>query len=166
MLFEGLSISAKDIGSVTCIRLMEDRFISIENKTTYLRYTPDNTVTFYSGGYIDRYQRDFLRKVYSDNPNIDYMHFGDIDVGGFLIHRHLCRAVGARFNLYRMGIRELEDPRFQPCRKKLTENDRSRMKGLMEEEEYREVLAYMDEHDVKLEQEIISYYEEREREVL
>ena len=67
------------------------------------------------------------------------------------------------FNLYRMGIRELEDPRFQPCRKKLTENDRIRMKGLMEEEEYREVLAYMDEHDVKLEQEIISYYEEREQ---
>ena len=33
----------------------------------------------------------------------------------------------------------------------------------MEEEEYREVLAYMDEHDVKLEQEIISYYEEREQ---
>ena len=113
-----------------------------------------------------RYQVRFLEKVLQDNPELECLHFGDIDVGGFLIHRHLCHAVGARFNLYRMGIRELEDPRFKPCRKKLTENDRSRMKRLMEEEEYREVLAYMDEHDVKLEQEIISYYEERERQVL
>ena len=62
-----------------------------------------------------------------------------------------------------MGIRELEDPRFSSCRKKLTENDRSRMKELMEAEEYRDVLKYMDEHDVKLEQEIISYYERRKQ---
>ena len=57
-----------------------------------------------------------------------------------------------------MGIAQLEDDRYKPCRKKLTENDRNRMKGLMEEDAYRDVLRYMDEHDVKLEQEIISYY--------
>ena len=37
------------------------------------------------------------------------------------------------------------------------------MKELMEAEEYRDVLKYMDEHDVKLEQEIISYYERRKQ---
>ena len=162
----GIAVLSGDIQDLVKIRVRSPRLMTVENKTSYQRMQPEGTALVYLGGFAVRYQVRFLEKVLQDNPELECLHFGDIDVGGFLIHRHLCRAVGARFNLYRMGIRELEDPRFQPCRKKLTENDRSRMKGLMEEEEYREVLAYMDEHDVKLEQEIISYYEERERQVL
>lgn len=159
----GIAVLSGDIQDLVKIRVGSPRLMTVENKTSYQRMQPEGTALVYLGGFAVRYQVRFLEKVLQDNPELECLHFGDIDVGGFLIHRHLCRAVGARFNLYRMGIRELEDPRFQPCRKKLTENDRSRMKGLMEEEEYREVLAYMDEHDVKLEQEIISYYEEREQ---
>ena len=159
----GIAVLSGDIQDLVKIRVGSPRLMTVENKTSYQRMQPEGTALVYLGGFAVRYQVCFLEKVLQDNPELECLHFGDIDVGGFLIHRHLCRAVGARFNLYRMGIRELEDPRFQPCRKKLTENDRIRMKGLMEEEEYREVLAYMDEHDVKLEQEIISYYEERER---
>ena len=162
----GIAVLSGDIQDLVKIRVRSPRLMTVENKTSYQRMQPEGTALVYLGGFAVRYQVRFLEKVLQDNPELECLHFGDIDVGGFLIHRHLCRAVGARFNLYRMGIRELEDPRFKPCRKKLTENDRSRMKGLMEEEEYREVLAYMDEHDVKLEQEIISYYEERERQVL
>ena len=162
----GIAVLSGDIQDLVKIRVRSPSLMTVENKTSYQRMQPEGTALVYLGGFAVRYQVCFLEKVLQDNPELECLHFGDIDVGGFLIHRHLCRAVGARFNLYRMGIRELEDPRFQPCRKKLTENDRIRMKGLMEEEEYREVLAYMDEHDVKLEQEIISYYEERERQVL
>lgn len=159
----GIAVLSGDIQDLIRIRVRSPRLMTVENKTSYQRMYPESAALVYLGGFAVRYQILFLEKVLHDNPELECFHFGDIDVGGFLIHRHLCRAVGARFNLYRMGIRELEDPRFKPCRKKLTENDRSRMKGLMEEEEYREVLAYMDEHDVKLEQEIISYYEEREQ---
>lgn len=162
----GIAVLSGDIQDLVKIRVRSPRLMTVENKTSYQRMQPEGTALVYLGGFAVRYQVRFLEKVLQDNPELECLHFGDIDVGGFLIHRHLCRAVGSYFNLYRMGIRELEDPRFQLCRKKLTENDRSRMKGLMEEEEYREVLAYMDEHDVKLEQEIISYYEERERQVL
>lgn len=161
----GIAVLSGDIQDLVKIRVRSPRLMTVENKTSYQRMQPEDTALVYLGGFAVRYQVRFLENVLQDNPELECLHFGDIDVGGFLIHRHLCRAVGARFNLYRMGIRELEDPRFQLCRKKLTENDRSRMKGLMEEEEYREVLAYMDEHDVKLEQEIISYYEERERQL-
>ena len=161
----GIAVLSGDIQDLVKIRVRSPSLMTVENKTSYQRMQPEGTALVYLGGFAVRYQVRFLEKVLQDNPELECLHFGDIDVGGFLIHRHLCRAVGARFNLYRMGIRELEDPRFQPCRKKLTENDRSRMKRLMEEEEYREVLAYMDEHDVKLEQEIISYYEERERQL-
>ena len=159
----GIAVLSGDIQDLVKIRVGSPRLMTVENKTSYQRMQPEGTALVYLGGFAVRYQVRFLEKVLQDNPELECLHFGDIDVGGFLIHRHLCRAVGSYFNLYRMGIRELADPRFQLCRKKLTENDRSRMKGLMEEEEYREVLAYMDEHDVKLEQEIISYYEERER---
>ena len=159
----GIAVLSGDIQDLVKIRVGSPRLMTVENKTSYQRMQPEGTALVYLGGFAVRYQVRFLEKVLHDNPELECLHFGDIDVGGFLIHRHLCRAVGARFNLYRMGIRELEDPRFKPCRKKLTENDRSRMKRLVEEEEYREVLAYMDEHDVKLEQEIISYYEEREQ---
>ena len=162
----GIAVLSGDIQDLVKIRVRSPRLMTVENKTSYQRMQPEGTALVYLGGFAVRYQVRFLEKVLQDNPELECLHFGDIDVGGFLIHRHLCRAVGSYFNLYRMGIRELEDPRFQLCRKKLTENDRSRMKGLMEEEEYREVLAYMDEHDVKLEQEIISYYEEREWQVL
>ena len=161
----GIAVLSGDIQDLVKIRVRSPRLMTVENKTSYQRMQPEGTALVYLGGFAVRYQVRFLEKVLQDNPELECLHFGDIDVGGFLIHRHLCRAVGSYFNLYRMGIRELEDPRFQLCRKKLTENDRSRMKGLMEEEEYREVLAYMDEHDVKLEQEIISYYEERERQL-
>lgn len=39
----------------------------------------------------------------------------------------------------------------------------SRLEALMEEDLYNEVSSYMKEHNVKLEQEIVSYYLELER---
>lgn len=58
-----------------------------------------------------------------------------------------------------MGVQQLKDERFQHCLRGLTELDQSRLLTLMEEAPYREVLQYMLEHNVKLEQEIVSYYE-------
>ena len=48
--------------------------------------------------------------------------------------------------------------RFCHCLKELTDNDLGRMEALAGEEAYRETLAYMRSHRVKLEQEIVSYY--------
>lgn len=159
----GIAILSGDIQDLLKIRVSAPWLMTVENKTSYQRMQAEGTALVYLGGFAARYQILFLEKVLQDNPKLECFHFGDIDVGGFLIHRHLCRAVGTYFNMHCMGIRELEDPRFSSCRKKLTENDRSRMKELMEAEEYRDVLKYMDEHDVKLEQEIISYYERRKQ---
>lgn len=157
----GIAILSSDLQDLLKIRVSSPRLMTVENKTSYQRMQAEGTALLYLGGFAARYQILFMAKVLQDNPRIECFHFGDIDVGGFLIHRHLCRTVGAYFKMHCMGIRELEDPRFSSCRKKLTDNDRSRMKSLMEAEEYRDVLEYMDEHDVKLEQEIISYYERR-----
>ncbi len=134
------------------------RLISVENKTSYMRCSEADTAYFYLGGYANRFQRDFLKKVYEDNPGLEYLHFGDIDAGGFYIHENLCRITGIPFRLYRMSVEELRDLRFQTCLLTLSGNDRRRLKALRECRLYRDVVQYMLEHDVKLEQEIVSYY--------
>lgn len=60
-----------------------------------------------------------------------------------------------------MGIQQLCDIRFSHCLRELTDNDMIRLEALMEEDLYKEVLNYMKEHNVKLEQEIVSYYLEQ-----
>ena len=53
---------------------------------------------------------------------------------------------------------ELADPRCQTCLLELSRNDKRRLKSLKEDERYRETVQYMLEQNVKLEQEIVSYY--------
>ena len=111
------------------------------------------------GGYATRSQRDFLKKIYYDNPSLTYRHFGDIDAGGLYIHEHLCRVTGIPFQMHLMSRAELEDVRFQSCLCSLSDNDRLRLESLEKQEVYRDLTEYMLERGVKLEQEIVSYYE-------
>ncbi|MCD8073953.1 MAG: DUF2220 domain-containing protein [Lachnospiraceae bacterium] len=154
----GAALLSSDVADIRRIIVSCPVVMTIENKASYQRMSCSDRALFYLGGFAGRAQLRFLKKVIQDNPQCSYYHFGDIDVGGFLIHRHLCRALSWKFELYCMGIRQLRDERFGPCLKTLTENDRSRMKTLCGEEAYRPVLAYMKEKGVKLEQEIVSYY--------
>lgn len=154
----GIAVNSKDIESLKRITADAEKIMTVENKTSYQRVNDSNIAAIYLGGYATRYQVLFLQKVIRDNPEITCCHFGDIDVGGFLIHRHLCNATGKKFGLHCMGIEELEDDRFKKCHKELTDNDRKRMQLLASEEPYVQIVRYMEEHNVKLEQEIISYY--------
>ncbi|MCI9448267.1 MAG: DUF2399 domain-containing protein [Lachnospiraceae bacterium] len=156
----GIAISSKDIGNIRNIKVCAPELMTVENKTSYQRLDAARTTAayLYLGGFASRSQIAFLRKVIAENPSLTYYHFGDIDVGGFLIHRHLCQATGKEFSLYCMGVGQLTDERFCHCLKELTDNDLGRMEALAGEEAYRETLAYMRSHRVKLEQEIVSYY--------
>ena len=60
-----------------------------------------------------------------------------------------------------MGIQQLCDIRFRHCLRELTENDVIRLESLIDDAAYGEVLKYMKECNVKLEQEIVSYYLEK-----
>ena len=113
-------------------------------------------MTFYLGGYANRYQRDFIRLIYQNNPDATYLHFGDIDAGGFWIHHHLCEITRVPFGLFHMSVQELMDPQYEKCLHPLTENDVARMQELAAMPEYRDVIKYMLEHRVKLEQEVVS----------
>lgn len=158
---DGIEFFTEDLEKLTQVVVHTPEFWTVENQTSYYRCQNPAVSFFYLGGYATRFQRDFLKKVYQDNPKVQYRHFGDLDAGGFYIHDNLCRMTGIPFGLYRMSVEELSDERFRSCLQPLSERDRSRLKSLTSKELYREAAAYMLAHHVKLEQEIISYYENK-----
>lgn len=155
---DGVEFYADELRRLEWIHIHTSHFMTVENRTSWFRMNIPGTALFYLGGYSTRFQRDFLKKVCSDNPKLTFWHFGDIDAGGLYIHEHLCRVTGIPFRLYRMSRRELENPHFRSCLRPLTQHDRIRLKSLEQQETYRELVIYMLEQNVKLEQEIVSFY--------
>lgn len=152
----GIEFAAAELARIEKISVRAGAFMTVENKTSYQRLQAADTAYFYLGGFMSRGQRDFLKKVYRDNPRVRYYHFGDIDVGGLFIYEHLRRSTGAPFAMYKMSARELADARNQSCLLPLTQRDRERLASLRGNPELRELVDYMLEHNVKLEQEIVS----------
>ena len=85
-----------------------------------------------------------------------YFHFGDIDIGGFKIHKGLVDSTGIDFEMYKMGISELDDSRYEKCLCELSDNDRENSKSLMNDSRYNVVVNHMLKNNIKLEQEIIA----------
>lgn len=151
----GIEFCAKDLEKLDYIKVRDQRLVTVENKTSYFRCQERDTAYFYLGGYANRYQREFLKTVYRDNLSIEYLHFGDIDAGGFFIHENLCNATGIPFALYHMSAEELKNPAYEKGLQLLTDNDRKRLETLQQKDLYKETVTYMLEHNVKLEQEVI-----------
>lgn len=158
----GIAIASGDIQSIKKISVNTENIMTIENKTSFQRLKDGNSAFMYLGGFANRHQIAFLKKVILDNPDLRYLHFGDIDIGGFLIHKHLCHETSKNFELYCMGVEQLCDMRFNHCLRNLTDNDMIRIESLIEDASYRKVLKYMKERNIKLEQEIVSYYLEKD----
>ena len=128
--------------------------ITIENLTTYFRWQEEDSLLIYLGGYHNGVRRGLLREIYASFPEAVYCHFGDIDAGGFEIYRDLREKTGIPFRMYHMDLETLQ--RYEAYGKRLTENDRKRLLTMRERPELTQMIDYMLEHDVKLEQECIS----------
>ena len=153
---EGIEIIASELPHIQAIEIYASKFLTVENRTSYLRYKDNDTVVLYLGGYANRYQREFIKLIYDTNQDIKYMHFGDIDAGGFWIHHNLCEITGIDFSLFCMSTNELKNKAYESCLHRLTDNDVIRLKELNNITTYADTIAYMLEHNVKLEQEIVS----------
>ena len=152
----GIEFTSDELDQIDMVNIRAQSFMTIENRTSYLRYKADDKVILYLGGYADRYQRELIKLIYKFNPYITYLHFGDIDAGGFRIHQNLCKITEVKFEMFSMSESELANPEFSTCLHKLTDNDIKALKNLNEIPEYHDVTEYMLENKVKLEQEIIS----------
>ena len=91
--------------------------------------------------------------VYETIPDAKYYHFGDIDAGGFAILLDLRKKTGIPFMSYHMDVDTLKQ--YRQYGKCLTETDRKRLAQISKEEEFREIIGFMLEENIKLEQECI-----------
>ncbi|WP_304645540.1 Wadjet anti-phage system protein JetD domain-containing protein, partial [uncultured Dubosiella sp.] len=151
----GVSFSIQDIEKVSFISVRCEEVMTIENKTSFLRMNHPYCY-MYLGGFATKAQIAFIKKLFKDNPDKIYSHFGDIDAGGFWIHKKLCEQTGINFQLFHMNENDLRNPTYSNCLQPLTEQDQKRLCTLKEDLIYGECIHYMLDHNVKLEQEIIS----------
>ena len=109
----------------------------------------------YLGGYHNSVRRELLELIHRQLPDARYLHFGDIDAGGFEIYEDLCAKTGIPFQQYYMSLQILKE--YERYGKRLTVNDRKRVKDMRRKRSgvYDDVLDYMLERNVKLEQECI-----------
>ena len=160
-----LALSTSSLKGLQEVRVGGKRVVTVENLTSFHDYDNRDDFVIYLGGFHNQTKREFLCFLYEQNPDKEYRHFGDIDVGGFYILEHLKEKTGIPFRSLYMGKDILEAYASQT--KVLTENDKKRMRQLLSKldamsengvltEDYREVLHFMLEHDCKLEQEVLS----------
>lgn len=161
-----IAFSTRSLKDITGIYVYGEKVITIENLTSFHRDDfGSDEVLLYLGGYHNLAKREFLKKLYSENMELVYEHFGDIDAGGFYIYEHLRRKTGIPFRTRNMNAKTLE--RYASYTKKLTANDIDRIKRLIakyengeienpEREKITETLRQMLEKNVKLEQEAVN----------
>ena len=153
---QGIGVSGEDVPKISLQDTTDiKKVITIENLTTFFRWQDEKSLILYLGGYHNSVRRSLLKMIYQQLPDIDYYHFGDIDVGGFEIYEDLCAKTGIPFKLYRMDTDTLD--RYANFGKKLTESDRKRINKIIQNNEiaYTDVLYYMLLNNVKLEQECV-----------
>ncbi len=147
-----IAISSVLLKSIDKIEITGSRVITIENLTTFNHFSQPDTFSLYLGGYHNSHRRNFIRKIYEQNPQIFYYHYGDIDAGGFYILLHLRKKTGIHFLPYQMDTDTLRH--YSAYTKPLTDNDRKRLKNLVDSE-FSNTVTYMLEQNCKLEQEAL-----------
>ncbi len=154
LLNQGIGISGEDLSSIQFSDLSRiKKVITIENLTSFFRYWEKDSLFIYLGGYHNRIRRTLLKMVYETIPYAKYYHFGDIDAGGFSILLDLRKKTGIPFMSYHMDLDTLK--KYRQYGKCLTETDRKRLEKIGEEKEFCEVIGFMLEENIKLEQECI-----------
>ena len=154
---QGIGVSGEDLDTLQWTDLSEvKKVITIENLTTFFRWDETESIIIYLGGYHNSVRRKLLQNLYQMIPQARYLHFGDIDVGGFEIYLDLCAKTGIPLHPHLMGTEQLE--KYSDCTNQLTEHDQKRLEkllGKVQDEGIADVLHYMKESGKKLEQECI-----------
>lgn len=147
-----MAFSSALLPEIDRVTLTGRTVLTVENLTSFHTINSNNRLVIYLGGFHNAVRRAFIKKIHQQNPDASFYHFGDIDAGGFLILQHLRQQTGIRFMPYKMDLATLV--RHQDLAKQLTDNDRSRLNKLRGQE-FDNVIDYMLDHNIKLEQEAV-----------
>lgn len=154
VLTHGIGLAGDDLLHVQFSDLSKvKKVITVENLTSFFSIKEDESLIIYLGGYHNEVRRALLKIIYRYLPKALYLHFGDIDAGGFSILLDLRKKTGIPFSSYHMDLDTLK--KYSQFGKKITESDRTRLNKLLENEEFEDVIRYMLKNDIKLEQEVV-----------
>ena len=151
-----LALSSTSISEIASLEIDDSKIMTVENLTSFNRISDSETFFIFLSGYHNSAKQAFLKKIHKQNPNKAYYHFGDIDPDGFFILDNLRSKTQIDFTAYKMGIAELQ--KYSDFSKPLEQNDITKAKSLIARGKYVEVLGYMLQKNLKLEQEIISWH--------
>lgn len=152
-----VALSAQAVEGMKRFGIKDKAVMTVENLTTFHRMQRQEIFYIYLSGYHNTLKQYVIKKIAAENPKLKWYHFGDLDPDGFYILEHLKRGTGIDFEMFHMGITDLE--LYKEFGKKLEKNDRKKAETLIERGLYREELSYMLRQNIKLEQEIISWKE-------
>lgn len=130
------------------------RIVTVENRTTFESFVreerPSDTVVVYTAGFAGSLQLDFLRRLLEAGiERVD--HWGDLDVGGLRILRHLDEELAAEVCPFRMASELLDEFPTRP----LTDSDRRALEQWLDapDRPYHRLARELLERDAKAEQE-------------
>lgn len=147
-----VAFSSAYVDAVKGIRPEAKQIMTIENLTSFHRFSEEGFFCIFLSGYHSTQITRLLHKM-EQTERKSWYHFGDVDPDGFMILRNLRRKTGIDFLPFRMGVVELMQ--YETYCRKLEQKDIIKAKTLLEEGFYVDVIAYMLEHGLKLEQESV-----------
>lgn len=159
---DGLQISAADAPQVQISYAPQVRtLLFVENKANYFdairkHPSPERVVVFHGGCYSPQRGRFFQQLCQAAGPQIQLLHWGDIDCGGFQMDSRLRREIDPRIRPWRMDAEQLQGHQAQA--ESFSEAYAAKLERLLQDpylQDSREVLIYMLQHRLRLEQEAL-----------
>lgn len=154
-----IAILSEAIARIEMIKVNSNRIVTVENLTSYNRINDNKSTFIYLSGYHNTAKQRFLKKIAENNSGVSWFHFGDIDPDGYYILKNLVEKTGIAFVPLYMDVQQLINCK-QYC-KPLEKNDMVKANSLLKFHFYDEVMEFMLANNCKLEQEIISWLNER-----
>ncbi|WP_279123831.1 Wadjet anti-phage system protein JetD domain-containing protein [Holdemania filiformis] len=162
----GAYINSNTVEQISEIRPENlQRILFIENKANYVWYIShekkDNELVIFHGGCYSPIKGEWFKKIYKGcqlyEGKIQYLHWSDIDVGGFQIFHRLQKSIISDLVPYKMDVSTLDKYRKEAIAIK-SEVYLSKLRELGNNQEYEffhEVIKMMLKYNIRLEQEKI-----------
>ena len=160
----GSYINSETILNMKEIELIDvDKIIWIENKANYIDYISKknkNEFVIYHGGFYSPIKGEFFKKIYQASKKVKkevvYLHWSDIDIGGFKIFNRLKNNIVEEVEQYKMDKKTLLENKDywnyfdESYKKKLCE-----LKNYDKYQIFFDTIDVMIEYNCKLEQEVL-----------
>lgn len=160
----GISLHSPTVKIAEIAKTNASIMLSVENMAIFRECTrkrlQSNLILIYSGGFYSRRKLELIKRIRTsiqqNSPQARFYHWGDIDLGGFRIYRHLKNKAIPELQPFMMSP-ELIDKYYKYCTP-IQEDYLLKIQQLVEDElltELRATITTIVEKKVRLEQEAI-----------